>query len=96
MAVIGERAIRAADFAGLVPASRGAHCRPLHPRLASLCPPGKNGEANPRLGRRPRSERSNLDRRRPTRPIAGPFIDMFKLGTIIDSRRESRGGVAII
>jgi hypothetical protein len=23
------------DFAGLVPASRGAHCRPLHPRLAS-------------------------------------------------------------
>ena len=26
------------DFAGIVPASRGAHCRPLHPRLASLCP----------------------------------------------------------
>jgi hypothetical protein len=26
------------DVAGLVPASRGAHCRPLHPRLASLCP----------------------------------------------------------
>jgi len=24
------------DFAGLVPASRGAHGRPLHPRLASL------------------------------------------------------------
>jgi len=32
-----EAAIRAGDFAGLVPASRGAHCRPLHPRLASLC-----------------------------------------------------------
>ena len=26
------------DFAGIVPASRGAHYRPLHPRLASLCP----------------------------------------------------------
>ena len=25
------------DFAGIVPASRGAHCRPLHPGLASLC-----------------------------------------------------------
>ena len=29
--------ILAADFAGVVPASRGAHIRPLHPRLASLC-----------------------------------------------------------
>jgi hypothetical protein len=35
-----EVAIRATDFAGIVPASRGAHCRPLHPRLASLCCPG--------------------------------------------------------
>ena len=26
------------DVAGIVPASRGAHGRPLHPRLASLCP----------------------------------------------------------
>jgi hypothetical protein len=34
-----EATIRAGDFAGLVPASRGAHCRPLHPRLASLCCP---------------------------------------------------------
>ena len=25
------------DVAGVVPASRDAHCRPLHPRLASLC-----------------------------------------------------------
>ena len=25
------------DVAGVVPASRGAHRRPLHPRLASLC-----------------------------------------------------------
>ena len=25
------------DFAGVVPASRGAHRRPLHPGLASLC-----------------------------------------------------------
>jgi hypothetical protein len=23
------------DFAGIVPASRGVHCHPLHPRLAS-------------------------------------------------------------
>ena len=34
-----DEAIRAGDFAGIVPASRGAHCRPLHPRLASLCCP---------------------------------------------------------
>jgi hypothetical protein len=34
-----EVAIRATDFAGIVPASRGAHCRPLHPWLASLCCP---------------------------------------------------------
>jgi hypothetical protein len=27
----------AKSFAGIVPSSRGAHCRPLHPRLASLC-----------------------------------------------------------
>ena len=33
-----EAAIRAADFAGIVPASRGIH-PPLHPRLASLCCP---------------------------------------------------------
>jgi hypothetical protein len=26
------------EVAGLVPARRGAHCRPLHPRRASLCP----------------------------------------------------------
>src|SRR5262245_45782095 len=25
------------DFDGIVPASQGPHCRPLHPRLASLC-----------------------------------------------------------
>jgi hypothetical protein len=40
-----EVVILAADFAGIVPARRGAHCRPLHPRLASLCPvfPGAAG-----------------------------------------------------
>jgi hypothetical protein len=32
-----EAAIPAADFARIVQASRGAHCRPLHPQLASLC-----------------------------------------------------------
>ncbi len=34
-----EVAIRAADFASIVAASRNAHCRLLHPRLASLCCP---------------------------------------------------------
>ena len=29
--------ILATGFARILPASRGAHCRPLHPRLASLC-----------------------------------------------------------
>jgi hypothetical protein len=32
-----EAAIPTADFARIVRASRGAHCRPLHPRLAFLC-----------------------------------------------------------
>jgi hypothetical protein len=32
-----EEGILAAYFAGVVPASRGAHCRPLHPWLASVC-----------------------------------------------------------
>ena len=32
-----EVAIQAADIADIVSASRGAHCRPLHPRLASFC-----------------------------------------------------------
>jgi hypothetical protein len=31
-----KRPSRQKSFAGIVPASRGAHCRPLHPRLASL------------------------------------------------------------
>lgn len=63
MLMIGERAIQAGDFAGLVPASRGAHCRPLHPRLASLCSPGKRDESDSQLGRRGESGRSDLDRR---------------------------------
>jgi hypothetical protein len=29
-----DAAIHAKSFAGIVEASRGAHCRPLHPRLA--------------------------------------------------------------
>ena len=60
-----EVAIRATDFAGIVPASRGAHCRPLHPWLASLCCPrravgiGPRGLAASRGGRlapEPRAE----------------------------------------
>jgi hypothetical protein len=31
-----QAAIRGADFVGIVPTSRGAHCRPLHPWLASV------------------------------------------------------------
>jgi len=48
MPVIGERTILAGDFAGVVPASRGAHCRPLHPRLASLWSPTTKYGADPR------------------------------------------------
>ena len=40
-----EGGILAADFAGVVPARRGAHCRPLHPRLAPLASGNRrNGE----------------------------------------------------
>jgi hypothetical protein len=38
MKVTRESTIRVGDFAGFVPARRGAHCRPLHPRLASFYP----------------------------------------------------------
>jgi hypothetical protein len=38
-------AIPTADFARVVRASRGAHRRPLHPRLASLCSAFKTASA---------------------------------------------------
>jgi hypothetical protein len=65
MKVIPESTIQASDFAGFVPASRGAHCHPLHPRLASLCFLGTKDVIDPRLGRRPGLGRSHLDRQRP-------------------------------
>ena len=45
-----EAALPAADFARIVRASRGAHCRPLHPRLASLCSAPKAALAGPGSG----------------------------------------------
>ena len=65
MKLIGESAIRARDFAGFVPASRDAHCRPLHPRLASLCFLGKKHNIDPRLCRRLGLGRSDINRQRP-------------------------------
>jgi hypothetical protein len=44
-------AVLATDFAGIVPASRGAHCRPLHPRLAFLCSVLKVASAARSVGR---------------------------------------------
>jgi hypothetical protein len=106
----GQRAVRAADFAGLVPASRGAHCRPLHPRLASLCFLGRKANADPEpisdlrwanLAAIARDRRQVYDR-----SIAGTahrgagspekHIGMFSFVTIINSWRNFRGGVAVI
>jgi hypothetical protein len=105
MAAIGERAIRAGDFAGVVPASRGAHCRPLHPRLASLCPATTKLRADSRFGRPPAFGRSDPDRRH--RPLlsdpthrrtedGGQQINVLQVCTILNSRREFRGAVAVI
>jgi len=64
-----EVAIRATDFAGIVPASRGAHCRPLHPWLASLCCPrravgiGRWAFRRAEAGGRGRSREPRPDRR---------------------------------
>jgi hypothetical protein len=85
MMMIWESAIRAGDFAGVVPASRGAHCRPLHPWLASLCFLGKKGITEPRVYRRPGLGRS--------REL---HISMFQLLMIINLWRTFRGGVAVI
>ncbi len=63
MPAIGERAIVAGDFAGIVPASRDAHCRPLHPWLASLCCRTMKRGADPRHGRAPGLGRLHRDRR---------------------------------
>jgi hypothetical protein len=61
MRLIWESAIRAGEFAGIVPASRGAHCRPLHPRLASPCFLEKKQIMEPRLYERPGVGESNVD-----------------------------------
>jgi hypothetical protein len=106
----GERAIRATDFAGVVPASRGAHCRPLHPRLASLCFLERKAITDPRAYPQPAAGPSNRIRQRapmahrrpPTgvahRGVGSPenHIDTFLFDTIINSWRDFRGGVAVI
>jgi len=110
MTAIGEGAIRAADFAGLVPASRDAHCRPLHPRLASLCFRGERDMTDPRPCWRPGLGRSDLDRQGlqigPRRLLSGAahrragsreiHINTFDVVMIIGFWRDFRGGVAVI
>ena len=110
MKPMGESAIRARDFAGFVPASRGAHCRPLHPRLASLCFLGKKDNIDPRLFRRLGLGRSDINRQRPQmgrrcpkpeaadRRAASPeiHIAIFPSVTIIKFWRNFPGGVAVI
>jgi len=64
-----EAAIRAGDFAGIVPASRGAHCRPLHPRLASLCCPRRAVGIGP--GAFPRAGADGWHRSREPKPGSG-------------------------
>jgi hypothetical protein len=106
--MIWESAIRAGDFAGIVPASRGAHCRPLHPRLASLCFREKIME--PRLYHRPGLGQSGVDCERSRRTVAGPCPEptgwwggsspiyryMFQSVNVITFWRTFRGGVAVI
>ena len=65
MRMIWESAIQAGDFAGFVPASRGAYCRPLHPRLASLCFLEIETVTDPRTDRRPAAGLSDRERQRP-------------------------------
>jgi hypothetical protein len=110
MKLIGESAIQARDFAGFVPASRGAHCRPLHPRLASFYLPEKNGITDPRLDRRPGLKRSDLDCARSLTSLRQPLfraadrrawsrkidIGMLQCATPITFWRTFRGGVAVI
>jgi hypothetical protein len=110
MRMIWESAIRAGDFAGFVPASRGAHCRPLHPRLASLCFLETETITDSRADRRPPAGLSDRDRQRPPtglRPLptgaarhgAGNHknhMEMFPFVTIINSWRNFPDGVAVI
>jgi hypothetical protein len=106
-----KEALRAADFAGLVPASRGAHCRPLHPRLASLCCPRRAvdlsraddwqaGADDWHRVREPRPEsgRRPIARRRSV-PAAGDSrhsISEFSSDNIINYRRIVHDGIAVL
>ena len=106
-----EEAIRAADFAGIVPASRGAHCRPLHPRLASLCCPRRAADLSRGASRqagaddwhrvrepRPESGRRSIARRRSV-PAAGDsrqLIIRFSFDNIINYRRIVHDGIAVL
>jgi hypothetical protein len=70
----GQRRHPCPDFAGLVPASRGVHCHPLHPRLASslfatvwlLHPQRKtHTKSTRRIPLEPPAKTTALKRRRP-------------------------------
>ena len=70
------------EFAGLVPASRGAHCRPLHPRLASSAVLSKEA-----------SEQSH-----PPKILTQNRPDRFHLNSLLTqhtSTRSNRGGLPI-
>ena len=106
-----EEAIRVGDFAGLVPASRGAHCRPLHPRLASLCCPRRAVDLSRGASRqagaddwhrvrepRPESGRRPIARRRsiPTAGDSRHSISEFSSYNIINYRRIVHDGIAVL
>jgi hypothetical protein len=80
-----EAAIPAADFARLVRASRGAHCRPLHPRLASLCSAPEAAFVGPGSGEttEPKGSTATASQDNPG-------------STTVTYRRTFRDGIAVI
>ena len=80
-----EAAIPAADFARLVRASRGVHCRPLHPRLASLCSAPEAAFVGPGSGEttEPKGSTATASQDNPG-------------STTVTYRRTFRDGIAVI
>ena len=76
MSIIGEIAIRAGDFAGFVPASRGGPLPPPAPQASLTLLPGNRNVTDPRTDRRPgglstsiaRNRRRGCNRCRRSRP----------------------------
>jgi hypothetical protein len=109
MKMIWESAIRAGDFAGFVPASRGCSLPPPAPQ-ASLSVFPREEREEPRRYRRPGLGRSDFDYARPLtdvrRPLPGAARQWYRgrkthsgtlpFVTIINSWRTFRGGVAVI